>query len=109
MGLARQFQEDVDMGDCEYSSMLSPYFDGELDEIEQRRVERHLGYCEQCTEELERLGALSAVLLSIPTPIVPSASPSVHTVQSDNSDKAALARFVRRLTIVSAAAAALAL
>jgi anti-sigma factor RsiW len=97
------------MSECEFDSMLSPYYDGELDDIEQRRVERHLDDCDLCAAELERLGTLSAVFSAIPTPIASAPFLQQLEKQADKVQQAALARFVRGLTAIAAAAAALAL
>lgn len=96
------------MADCEINPMLSPYYDGELDEADRRRVEMHLRFCPQCAAEVEKMRLLSAALASM---AVPLASPALVTrieSQSKRLDELTLARFVRRLTAVAAAVLALA-
>ena len=36
------------MAECEFSTMLSPYYDGELSPLEHERVEQHVLGCQDC-------------------------------------------------------------
>ena len=47
---------DLHQTDCEViSDMLSPYLDGELSELESKRVEKHLHTCPRCQQEFDEL------------------------------------------------------
>lgn len=47
---------DLHQTDCNViSDMLSPYLDGELSELESKRVEKHLQICPRCQQEFDEL------------------------------------------------------
>ena len=46
--------------------LLSAHLDGELDEVERRRVGRHLAECDRCRTELEDLARARAAVRSLP-------------------------------------------
>src|SRR5262249_37748473 len=46
----------------EFKEQLHSYFDGELDAVHTREIERHLGVCPQCAELLRAQQALRAAL-----------------------------------------------
>jgi len=49
-------------------SKLGCFLDGELSVRDQRRVERHLGGCASCREELERLRLVGRAIEELPEP-----------------------------------------
>jgi hypothetical protein len=49
----------------DFRELLAGYQDGELDEEQQRQVERHLQECEACREELARLDKVKEVAGSV--------------------------------------------
>lgn len=46
----------------EIVDLLSPYFDGELDEKDTKIVKKHLGQCLNCRRELENMKKLSVLI-----------------------------------------------
>lgn len=53
--------------------MLSAYFDGELDPLEQAETERHISGCSACLRELGELKAAALAVKSLPRPRAPRA------------------------------------
>jgi len=49
------------MADCDYTSQIGAYYDGELPPEQRAAVERHLPTCPPCGEELESLRGLSSM------------------------------------------------
>lgn len=49
-----------------YKNRIQDYFDGQLDEIEERELEAHAAYCESCAEDLAEMEALFIGLLEMP-------------------------------------------
>ncbi|HEX4793779.1 MAG TPA: zf-HC2 domain-containing protein [Humisphaera sp.] len=91
------------MAECEFSTMLSPYYDGELSPLEHERVEQHILDCQDCALELERMHAISRALSTL---IVPDAAPMLADgprSPDKTLEEIALARFGRRMTAVAAA------
>ena len=91
------------MAECEFSTMLSPYYDGELSPSEHERVERHVLDCQDCALELERMQAISRALSTLIVPDVAPTSPVGPKSPDKTDEEIALARFVRRMTTVAAA------
>ncbi|MCY2931842.1 MAG: zf-HC2 domain-containing protein [Planctomycetota bacterium] len=50
------------MSECEQTSRVGAYYDGELPAAERAAMERHVAGCAACAGELARLRALSALL-----------------------------------------------
>ena len=56
------------MKECEYTSRLGSYYDGELSGESAAEMERHLQDCRVCAAELDRLRGLSHLLASAARP-----------------------------------------
>ena len=81
---------------CELSSMLSAYVDGELDPGSRGRLERHLATCDACRAELADYAALSARVAAFETREDPFARRrSLATVL----DRARAPRWTRRIAV----------
>src|SRR2546423_12143576 len=97
------------MAECDLNPMLSPYYDGELEADERRRVEVHLRFCAECAAEVEKMRLLSAALASMAVPQASSDLAARIASRGNRLDDLTLVRFVRRLTAVAAALLALAI
>src|SRR6476646_9979566 len=88
--------------DCvDYRALASGRLDGELDEFESVRLERHLDVCDPCTRWLRDAGALAAVL---------NESTSVSPIWlSDGFGRSLRWRFLRAASVGAAAVSAAAL
>ena len=67
------------MFDCPFTNELHAYHDGELDEVSQGRVKRHLSTCQPCRDELSQLVSLSRLLEeNLAIELSPSARQVLH-------------------------------
>ncbi len=64
------------MSECEHSSRLSAYHDGELPAAGRAELERHLGECPRCAAELEAIRKLSRLLGTALPEEMPAALPA---------------------------------
>ncbi len=62
------------MSACRFESRISPWLDGELDEVEARALERHLGACPGCATARRELETLVATARTLPPPAAPPPS-----------------------------------
>lgn len=88
---------------CQFSQLLSRYFDGELPPAQQSAFERHLPECEPCRRELDQLASISRALRSA---AVPSASATfLRRMQAISGQVEAfgILKFARRMSGVAAA------
>lgn len=63
------------MSECEYTSLLGAYHDGEAPPEAAAEVEAHIRQCPECAAELGRLRALSRMLSSASRPEMPPELP----------------------------------
>ena len=42
--------------------LISPYYDGELDEEQKKLVEKHMGECVECRKEFDEMGKFEEVM-----------------------------------------------
>src|SRR5262245_61027641 len=85
----------------EFRALASSRLDGELDELESARLERHLGICVACTSWTRDAGALARVL---------NESTSVPPMwSSDGLRRSVRWRFVRAASVGAAAVSAAAI
>ena len=92
--------------DCEYSHLLSPYADGELDADGRERVERHVETCAACRDELEAYAALGARVAAYESDEDPFAH---RRALAAVLDRARRPRLSRRVSLPAPALPALAL
>ena len=57
---------------CHHDHLLSAFLDGELDEVERSRLQRHLAECSACHQRMESLAQIDAMVKGLPQ-IEPSA------------------------------------
>jgi anti-sigma factor RsiW len=89
------------MAQCKYFYKLSAYHDDELSDDERRRFEEHIQACPHCTQELERLQKLSALVRSASIPdIAEETLACLHKSLEFRQEK----RIVRFVEILTAAA-----
>jgi anti-sigma factor RsiW len=69
------------MSECEFTSLLQAYHDGQLSAGRRREAEEHVSSCAACAAELERLRDLSRTLATArPEPIRPDELGRLHDV-----------------------------
>jgi len=90
------------MSSCPFNDWLGAYRDGELKEALRAQTESHLKECSSCAAELQRLEALSGLLLaSAPKPMLPIAIHRLHKKLEQAMEEKML-RIVRVLNAVAA-------
>jgi anti-sigma factor RsiW len=90
------------MSECPNSSILSAYYDGELDEARRGEVERHLRDCSACEAELGRLREMSRLLSAGKAPaLLPMAMHRLHK-KVDVAMEEGMLRIMRVLNAIAA-------
>jgi len=95
------------MSECKYIRRISAYFDNEVPPDERRFLERHLGECHACAQELERLGALRSFLQAAKTPELPPETLRRLHRACALAPARGLVRLATRLTLAAAAVLAI--
>lgn len=96
------------MPDCEFTSLLQAYHDGQLSAARMREAEGHVSTCAACAAELDRLRDLSRALAGAarPEPIRPDELARLHDVIATYTVEERDDRRILRLAVGLSAVAA---
>jgi anti-sigma factor RsiW len=90
------------MAVCPFNEQISAFHDGEVDHVRRAEIEQHLRDCPSCAAELDRLQAMSRLLMAAPSARLSQIGLHRLHRRMDQAMEEGLLRFVRVFNAVAA-------